>query len=198
MLLIALNRLFDRIIAGIPRESDVLRVGDKLAIDVSLYMNGFHGDNCATIIVGHSRAIKEADSAEIRVKKQLILANVEALDAAIAACAPGKCITDIGAAIQKVAEKYKFETIREFCGHGLGRSLHMQPLILHYPHSEKHSLLPGMIFTIEPIFCEKSSRIAVDSEDNWSAFTLDGGGSAQFEHEVLITEDGAEILTLPQ
>ena len=176
----------------------MLRVGDKLAIDVSLYQNGYHGDNCATIIVGHDSAIVESDSAEIMVKKQLIHANVQALDAAIAACGPGKCITDIGAAIQKVAEQHKFETIREFCGHGVGTSMHMQPLILHYPHTEKHPLLPGMIFTIEPIFCEKSSRIAVDSGDGWSAFTLDGGGSAQFEHEVLITEDGAEILTLPQ
>lgn len=188
---------------GIPRKSDVLRVGDKLAIDVSLFYRGVHGDNCATIIVGHGDnntplSLSDSDSKELTVKKQLILANKEALDAAIAVCAPGKCITDIGTAIQKVADKSGFQTIREFCGHGLGSSLHMQPLILHYPHKEKHPLLPGMVFTIEPIFCEKSSRIAVDSEDGWSAFTLDGGGSAQFEHEVLITEDGAEVLTLQQ
>jgi methionyl aminopeptidase len=176
----------------------VLQEGDKLAIDVSLFMNGYHGDNCATVIVGHANSAEDTnDSANIAMKKKLIRANVEALDASIAVCKPGHCITDIGSAIQTVADKYKFETIREFCGHGLGKNLHMTPLILHYPHTEKHPLLPGMIFTIEPIFCENSSRIAVCSEDNWSAFTLDGGGSAQFEHEVLITEDGAEVLTVP-
>jgi methionyl aminopeptidase len=183
---------------GIPSEKDVLQEGDKLAIDVSLFHKGYHGDNCATVIVGHAKSSAvEGDSAELAVRKRLIRANVEALDAAIAVCAPGRCITDIGAAIQTVADKHGFETIREFCGHGLGKSLHMPPLILHYPHSDKHPLLPGMVFTIEPIFCEKSSKIAVSSEDNWSAFTLDGGSSAQFEHEVLITEEGAEVLTLP-
>ena len=150
-------------------------MGDKLAIDVSLFHRGFHGDNCATIIVGYdSNTDSDSDSADIRAKKRLIRANQHALTAAIDACAPGKCITDIGSAIQTVAEQHRFETIREFCGHGLGRSLHMLPLILHYPHQEKHTLRPGMIFTIEPIFCQHSSRIAVDSEDQWSAFTLDG------------------------
>lgn len=183
---------------GIPREADVLREGDKLAIDVSLFHKGYHGDNCATIIVGHpDRDTLATDEADIAMKKKLIRANVEALDAAIAVCEPGRCITDIGAAIQTVADKYRFEIIREFCGHGLGSSLHMPPFILHFNHSEKHPLVPGMIFTIEPIFCENSSKIAISSEDNWSAFTLDGGSSAQFEHEVLITEDGAEVLTVP-
>lgn len=178
---------------------DVLAEGDKLAIDVSLFFKGFHGDNCGTVIVGHPlRDAQETDSPDIAVKKRLVRANAEALDAAIAACVPGGCITDIGTAIQEVADQSGFQVIREFCGHGLGRSLHMSPLILHYPHSEKHALRPGMIFTIEPIFCEHSSRIAVCSEDKWSAFTLDGGSSAQFEHEVLITQDGAEVLTLPQ
>ena len=186
------------IVTGIPRESDILQDGDKLGIDVSVFYKGYHGDNCATIVVGHDSTFKDTDTPDIRVKKRLIHANKEAIADAIAVCGPGKCITDIGIAIQKVSENYKFETIKQFCGHGLGKSLHMSPLIMHFAHNEKLTLLPGMVFTIEPIFCEKSSRIAVDSVDKWSAFTLDGGSSAQFEHEVLITEHGAEILTLPR
>lgn len=182
---------------GIPRKEDVLKKGDKLAIDVSIFHKGYHGDNCKTIIIGHDSDESDADTDDIKIKKKLIHANKEALDAAIKTCGPGKCITDIGAIIEDVSQKYNFEVVKEFCGHGLGSNLHMQPLILHFRHTEKHPLLPGMIFTIEPILCENSSKIAVSDKDNWSVFTLDGGSSSQFEHEVLITEHGAEIITLP-
>lgn len=172
---------------GIP-DSRLLEDGDIVSIDVSLFIDGMHGDNCSTVMCG----VGEGD---VR-GKALIAAAQEALNKAVSVCGPGKCISEIGEAIASVASREKLQIVHEFCGHGTGAVLHMPPFILHFRNSERLRMEPGMIFTIEPIMVEDSRRVAT-WDDGWTIFTLDGGRGAQFEHEVLITPTGAEVLTLP-
>jgi methionyl aminopeptidase len=169
---------------GIP-DSRELREGDVIAIDVSIFKDGVHGDNCKTVIAG------EGDEAAHR----LINATEEALNRAISVCGPTACLSDIGEAIEQVAANNDLRIIHEFCGHGLGSILHMYPLIKHFRNYEKLPLVPGMVFTIEPILVEGSRKITT-WDDGWTAVCVDGGRSAQFEHEVLITENGAEVITV--
>mmetsp|Transcript_16901 Transcript_16901/g.37546 ORF Transcript_16901/g.37546 Transcript_16901/m.37546 type:complete len:124 (-) Transcript_16901:359-730(-) len=105
------------------------------------------------------------------------------------------CITEIGRAIEAVATEHSYTIVENFCGHGTGKNIHMAPLILHYKNSESFRMQPGMVFTIEPILTEGKSDIYT-WKDGWTAATKDGGWSAQIEHEVLITETGAEVLTV--
>ena len=173
---------------GIP-DSRKLLEGDIISIDVSLYLNGFHGDNCGTVIVG-------GDSAGDEAGRNLVSATRDSLAAAIEICKPGTCLSKIGEAVQSVAEAHNLRVVHEFMGHGTGPHLHMNPLVRHYRNNLTIPLVKGMVFTIEPILVEGSRRIAV-WEDGWTAVTVDGGRGAQFEHEILITDNGAEILTLP-
>ena len=171
---------------GIP-DSRILEEGDIISIDVSVYKDGFHGDNCTTVVVG--------DKCDDR-GKELIHATQEALNEAISICSPGAKFLEIGERVEKVATQYKLEVQHEFMGHGLGSILHMSPLVAHYRNSDDTEMRPGMIFTIEPIFLEGSRR-CIRWPDNWSSVSVDFGRSAQFEHEILITQTGHEILTVP-
>mmetsp|Transcript_32200 Transcript_32200/g.44162 ORF Transcript_32200/g.44162 Transcript_32200/m.44162 type:complete len:204 (-) Transcript_32200:79-690(-) len=172
---------------GIP-DSRLLEDGDIISIDVSLFIDGFHGDNCGTVTVGElGKANKDLN--------MLIEANKRAVAAAISICKPGVCISQIGAVIEKTAKLSNLSVIHEFCGHGTGKYIHMSPLIL--PHFEpRHRMLmePGMVFTIEPILA-LGARHILQWDDGWTAATVDGKWSSQIEHEVLITDSGAEILT---
>jgi methionyl aminopeptidase len=107
-----------------------------------------------------------------------------------------RCLSSIGQSIQSVAAGYGFNVVQEFCGHGTGKYLHMPPFVMHYMNKHKMPLVEGMVFTIEPILVEGGRHIKV-WDDEWTAVTEDGGRAAQFEHEVLIHEGGAEILTVP-
>lgn len=174
---------------GIPDDRK-LEKGDILSIDVSLYLDGCHGDNCGTVIVdgpieGDENAVK------------LLETTHEALNNAIAICKPGACISEIGKIIEATANDKGFEVIHEFCGHGTGPILHMQPLIYHFKNNERLTMDEGMLFTIEPILVEGSRKITIWN-DKWSAVTVDKGRGAQVEHEVLITSTGAEVLTIPE
>jgi methionyl aminopeptidase len=175
---------------GIP-DSRVIEAGDVVSIDVSLYIDGFHGDNCGTIICGGAREGHEEDDRAVA----LINATQEALDKSIEICGPGVRLSKIGEVIESVAANRDFRIIHEFCGHGTGELLHMPPFVRHFRNNDHQLMQPGMVFTIEPILVEGSRRMHV-WKDGWSAATLDGGRGAQFEHEVLITEDGYEILTI--
>jgi methionyl aminopeptidase len=172
---------------GIPDDRKLVD-GDIVSIDVSVFLDGYHGDNCGTVICGTATD----PSAE-----NLISGTQEALDCAIAICRPGRKFSDIGAEIEKVAARRDLRVIREFCGHGTGPSLHMQPLVEHCANKSHHVMAAGMVFTIEPILVEGGRRLAT-WDDGWSAVTMDGGRGAQFEHEVLITENGVEVLTIPE
>ena len=170
---------------GIP-DNKPLREGDIVNIDVTLLVDGWHGDASRMYAVG---AIN-------RRAERLLEVTYESLLRGIAAARPGGHAGDIGAAIQTYAEGERCSVVRDFCGHGLGRVFHDDPNILHYGRrGEGISLKPGMFFTIEPMINLGRPQVKVLG-DGWTAVTRDRSLSAQFEHSVGITETGVEIFTL--
>lgn len=185
---------------GIP-DMRPLEYGDLVSFDVSVFFNGVHGDNCATVIVGDNSKNKEEEIEKndysMKTERRLLKAAQESLTAAIKTCRPGSCLTEVGEAIESIAEKYNYSTIRKYRGHGISDVFHSAPYVKHYRNTDALTLQPGMIFTIEPMIVEGDWECYEWASDNWTVVTSDGGRSAQFEHTVLITEDGVEILTLP-
>jgi methionyl aminopeptidase len=172
---------------GIPSPKQILREGDIINIDVTPVLDGYHGDTSKTFFVGQPSE---------RVRR-LVEVTEECLRRGIAAVKPGGRVGDIGAAIQEYAEAQGYSVVRDFVGHGVGRQFHTAPQIPHYGERGKgEKLRPGMVFTIEPMINEGTWEVKVLS-DGWTAVTLDGKLSAQFEHTVAVTETGVEILTLP-
>ena len=170
---------------GIPG-TKTLQNGDVLNIDVTVILNGWYGDTSRMYFVG-----------DVPVKaKNLCRTTYECLMLGIEAAKPGNHLGDIGAAIQQHAEAKRFSVVRDFTGHGLGRVFHCAPTILHYGTAGKGlKLEPGMIFTIEPMIDAGKYDVKI-LEDGWTAVTRDRSLSAQFEHSIGITDDGAEIFTL--
>ncbi|MBU2580340.1 MAG: type I methionyl aminopeptidase [Alphaproteobacteria bacterium] len=169
---------------GIPGPKP-LKDGDIVNIDVTLIVDGWHGDTSRMYVVG----------AASRKAERLIDVTYEALMRGIAEVKPGHTTGHIGAAIQKFAEGERCSVVREFCGHGLGRKFHERPNILHYGvEGEGVQLRPGMIFTIEPMINLGRAPVKV-LPDGWTAVTRDRQLSAQFEHSVGVTEDGCEVFT---
>lgn len=176
----------EEICHGIPSTKRILKEGDIVGIDVTLILDGFYGDNAATIPVG-----------EISVEDQRLLwVTIESLRRAIAAVKAGKRLGDVGHAIQSYSEGLGFGVVRDFVGHGIGRRFHEEPQV---PHVGKMRtglrLRPGMTFTIEPMINAGTWRMRV-LDDQWTAVTVDGKKSAQFEHTLAVTEEGAELLTV--
>jgi len=201
---------------GIP-DTRPLEFGDIVSFDVSCFVNGVHGDNCATIIVGDEQETDEIgtdwrdvpylgskffdgrpeeDEARIRSARRLVHATRESMYEAIDRIGPGSCLTDVGAAVQDVADSYGYSTIEKYRGHGIGADFHRPPFVKHYRNYDKLELVPGMVFTIEPMLVEGAGD-CFEWSDKWTVATSDGGMAAQFEHTVLIREDGVEILTVP-
>jgi methionyl aminopeptidase len=169
---------------GIP-DSRPLGDGDIVNLDVTVYLDGVHGDTNATFAVG------DADAASQR----LIVVTRECLELGIAAVQPGRPVNDIGRAIQRHAEAAGFGVVRNYCGHGIGEVFHSRPQIPHYYEPSASTVMePGMTFTIEPMITVGTWR-HLDWDDGWTAVTADGGRTAQFEHTVLVTETGVEVLT---
>ena len=170
---------------GIP-DNKPLREGDIVNIDVTLLVDGWHGDASRMYAVG---AIN-------RRAERLLEVTYECLKRGIAATKPGGHTGDIGATIQTYAEGERCSVVRDFCGHGLGRLFHDEPNILHYGRRGEGVLLkPGMFFTIEPMINLGRPHVKVLA-DGWTAVTRDRSLSAQFEHTVGVTETGVEIFTL--
>ncbi len=170
---------------GIPNDKP-LREGDILNIDITLVVDGWHGDSSRMYPVGQVS----------RRAERLIDITYEALQRGISAVRPGATTGDIGAAIQAYAESERTSVVRDFCGHGLGRLFHDAPNILHYGTSGEGTVLrAGMLFTIEPMINLGRPHVKVLS-DGWTAVTRDRSLSAQFEHTVGVTDDGVEIFTL--
>ena len=170
---------------GIPDERP-LREGDILNIDVTLIVDGWHGDSSRMFCAGQP---------PVRAQR-LIDVTYEAMMLGIQAIRPGGHTGDIGAAIQEYAERERCSVVREFCGHGVGRLFHDEPNILHFgKRGEGPPLKPGMIFTIEPMINLGKAPVKVLS-DGWTAVTRDRSLSAQFEHSVGVTPTGYEIFTL--
>lgn len=169
---------------GIPDDRK-LNEGDLVNLDITCYLNGYHGDCSEMFVAG------EPDEAG----KKLLQATYDSWVAAMDFCKPGKDYKDIGAIIEDIVVERGFTTVRNFCGHGIGSVFHTNPNILHYRNNEPNGqMTAGHTFTIEPMICEGSAR-ALTWPDEWTATTIDGKRSAQFEHTLLITPDGIEALT---
>jgi methionyl aminopeptidase len=175
----------DVICHGIPN-SKPLKDGDIINIDITVIKNGYHGDTSRTYCVGEAT----------HFAKRLIKTTFECMWLGIAQIRPFGHLGDIGFAIQKHAEDSGYSVVREFCGHGINRRFHEQPNVLHYGRrGTKEEMLPGMIFTVEPMINAGRREIRA-MNDGWTVRTKDRSLSAQFEHTVLVTEVGYEVLTL--
>lgn len=171
---------------GIPGPKKLMD-GDIVNIDVTVILDGWYGDSSRMYCAGKPN-----------VKAQRLMdVTYECMMAGIEAVKPGATLGDIGKAIQKIAEGARFSVVRDFCGHGLGRTFHCEPQVLHYYHPEcDHTILrPGMFFTIEPMINTGTYETKILS-DGWTAVTRDKGLSAQFEHSLAVTDTGYEIFTL--
>ncbi|XP_076944023.1 methionine aminopeptidase 1D, chloroplastic/mitochondrial-like [Bidens hawaiensis] len=168
---------------GIP-DSRELEDGDIINIDVTVYLNGYHGDTSATFFCGDV-----SDEA-----KKLVEVTKESLYKAISICAPGVELNKIGKIIHAHADEHGYGVVEQFVGHGVGRLFHSDPVVLHYRNNERGRMMLNQTFTIEPMLTMGSIHPRM-WDDNWTVVTEDGSLSAQFEHTILITENVAEILT---
>ena len=175
----------DQVVHGIPSDRELCE-GDVVSIDMGAKLNGFFGDSAVTVPIG--RVSEEAIS--------LLRATEEALFRAIDVVRPNARVSDIGAAVQAHVEGRGFSVVREFVGHGIGTELHEEPQIANYgPAGRGPRLAEGMVLAIEPMVNAGKAAVKVLS-DGWTAVTRDGSLSAHFEHTVVVTRDGCEILTL--
>ncbi|MDA0238884.1 MAG: type I methionyl aminopeptidase [Proteobacteria bacterium] len=172
---------------GIPDEKKRLGNGDIINIDITVILDGWHGDTSRMFLVG--------DKVGLRARN-LVQTTYECIMRAIEIVRPGVTLGDIGHAIQSYAEERRFSVVRDFCGHGLGRIFHTPPSILHYGEpGTGPRLVEGMFFTIEPMINAGKYHTKI-LQDGWTAVTKDRSLSAQFEHSLGVTSDGFEIFTL--
>ena len=170
---------------GIPSDRKVLRNGDVLNIDITVVKDGWHGDTSKMFFVGEPSVLA----------RRLVRVTQECLYRGIEQVRPGAFLGDIGAAIQRHAEAQRFTVVREFGGHGIGRIFHDEPLVLHYgQRGTGVRLEPGMTFTIEPMINAGKRNVKL-LPDRWTVVTKDHRLSAQWEHTVLVTDGGVEVLT---
>jgi methionyl aminopeptidase len=178
--------LNNEIVHGIPSNRRVLKDGDLLSLDFGAIWEGFHSDSAVTVFVG------EPPSSEA---EKLVRVTEEALEAGIAQIRPGGRVTDISSAVQQRAEAAGFSVVREYVGHGVGRSLHEDPQVPNYGAPGRGpELRPGLVVAIEPMVNLGGWETAVLA-DEWTVVTLDGSLSAHFEHTIAVTDDGHEVLT---
>ena len=173
---------------GIPKAEDILEEGDIINVDCTTILNGYYADASRMFIIGKTTPEKE----------QLVRVAKECLAIGMQAAKPYCFVGDIGNAIQKHAVKYHYGIVRDLCGHGVGNAFHEEPDVVHYGRKGTGMLLvPGMVFTIEPMVNMGTWRVFVDSEDpyGWEVISDDEKPSAQWEHTFLMTEEGLEILT---
>jgi methionyl aminopeptidase len=162
-----------------------LREGDIVNVDVTCFVDGVHGDTNGTYVVGSTN----------EAARRLVQVTQECLRLGIAAVRPGRPISDIGRAIERHAAAAGYGVVREFVGHGIGQHFHTAPNVPHYFDPGATTVMqPGMVFTIEPMITMGTPRPLL-WPNGWTAVTADGGWSAQFEHTMLVTSTGAEVLT---
>jgi methionyl aminopeptidase len=171
---------------GIPSATKVLKAGDIVNIDVTVIRDGYHGDTSRMYVVGEPSVMA----------RRLIDTTREAMWRGIKAVRPGATLGDIGHAIQSFVEARRFSVVREYCGHGIGQVYHEDPQVLHYGEPGTGiTLVPGMTFTVEPMVNEGSRHTRL-LPDGWTVVTKDHKLSAQWEHTILVTEDGFDVFTL--
>jgi len=173
---------------GIPSRSDVLALGDIVNVDVTTCLDGYHGDTSATFVIGGRDAAQPLALHVVDVAERC-------RDAGIAVVRDGARLGDIGAAIEEVARKAGCSVVRDFGGHGIGRSMHADPHVAHTgTRGTGIRLKAGMAITIEPMINAGAPEVIV-LDDGWTVLTRDGSLSAQFEHTVVVTRNGCEVLT---
>lgn len=173
---------------GIPKETDVLQEGDIVNVDMTTIVDGYYADASRMFIIGKTTPEKE----------RLVRVAKECLEIGMEAAKPYSFVGDIGHAIQKHAEKHGYSIVRDLCGHGVGLDFHEEPDVVHYGHQGTGMLLvPGMVFTIEPMVNMGTWKVFIDADDpyGWEVITGDEKPSAQWEHTFVMTEHGVEILT---
>ena len=171
---------------GIPSKDEILEEGDIVNVDVSTILDGYYSDASRMFIVGQTSPEKE----------KLVRVAKECLDVGREAARPWGFVGDIGKAIARHAHKNGFSVVRDLCGHGVGLEFHEDPEVDHY-NTHRHGMLlvPGMVFTIEPMINMGTWEVFIDEEDGWTVVTEDELPSAQWEHTFVMTEDGLEVLT---
>ena len=173
---------------GIPKTTDVLQEGDIVNVDMTTIVDGYYADASRMFIIGKTTPEKE----------QLVRVAKECLEIGAEAAKPYSFVGDIGHAIQEHAEKYGYGVVRDLCGHGVGLDFHEEPEVLHYGKRGTGMLLvPGMVFTIEPMINMGTWEVFIDSDDKygWEVISGDEKPSAQWEHTFVMTEHGVEVLT---
>lgn len=170
---------------GIPTDKKNLKNGDSINIDVTVIKNGYHGDTSKMFLIGKPSVMVERLA---RITQECLYLGIEAVR-------PGATLGDIGYAIQQHAHAQNFSVVREFCGHGIGKVFHDEPQIVHYGKAGKGAVIElGQTFTIEPMINAGKRDIKI-LPDGWTAVTKDHKPSAQWEHTLLVTQDGVEVLT---
>jgi methionyl aminopeptidase len=176
----------DVVCHGIPSEDEVLEVGDIVNVDVTTILDGYFADASRMFIISKTTAERE----------RLVRVAKECLDIGAEVCKPYTFVGDMGNAIAKHAHKNGFTIVRDLCGHGVGNAFHEDPDVEHYGKKGSGMLLvPGMVFTIEPMVNAGDWEVVVDEEDGWTVYTEDYSDSAQWEHTFLMTEEGLEVIT---
>ncbi len=171
---------------GIPDHKKILKDGDILNIDVTVIKDGYHGDTSKMYFIGNKKPHAE----------RLVKITQESMYKGIQVVKPGMKLGDIGYAIQKYAESNHYSVVRDYCGHGIGANFHEDPQVLHYGVPNTGMILEeGMCFTIEPMLNLGSHKTKLSKKDGWTVETVDGRLSAQWEHTILVTSNGSEILT---
>ena len=171
---------------GIPSEDEILEEGDIINVDCTTILNGYYADASRMFVIGKTDPQRQ----------KLVDVAMECLKIGIEQVKPFCFVGDIGYAIAKHAHKNGFSVVRDLCGHGVGNQFHEEPDIVHYGKKGHGMLLvPGMVFTIEPMINMGDWRVFVDEEDGWTVVSEDELPSAQWEHTILLTENGPEILT---
>ncbi len=182
----------DVVCHGVPSPYEVLKAGDIINVDVTSIFEGYHGDSSRMYYVGGREACSDEAVTLVKITEQALYVGIEEV-------APGKHFGDIGAAIQEFIKKTgkNYGIVREYTGHGLGREFHEPPQVLHIgKRGYGDEMAPGMTFTIEPMINIGTARTVLSKVDGWTVRTADGALSAQWEHTVLVTKTGYEILTM--
>jgi methionyl aminopeptidase len=175
----------DEVVHGIPSPRRVLKAGDVVGLDFGVIYEGYYGDSAMTVPIG---AIPSDVDRLLKVTEQCLYAAIEQ-------AVPGNYISDVSGAVQRLAEENNFGIVRDFCGHGIGRSLHEDPPVLNYVQNGKGpKIKPGLVLAIEPMINMGTERVKV-LDDGWTVVTLDGKPSAHFEHTIAVTPQGPVILT---
>lgn len=174
------------VVHGIPKSNKIIRAGDLLKVDTGAHQRGYHADSCITIAVG------QVSEQVLKLQK----VAQEALDLGIGQVKPGNCLLDIAGAIEDYIKSQGYSVVEEYTGHGIGRNLHEAPAVFNFRNNElpNSTLRPGMTLAIEPIV-NQGSKFTKTLSDRWTVVTADNCLSAQFEHTILVTADGYEILT---